>query len=71
MKIIGTNDEITYLMLQCQKTKVPCQECILEKFCCKEMFVRMKPSKLEALETGKYESILITKGDDKIDEPDT
>lgn len=65
MKIIGTNDEITYIMLQCQNSKAPCEECVLYKFCNKDMFMRMNPAKLNAIETGKYESILISKGDDK------
>ena len=53
MKVIGTNDEITYLMMQCQNTKYACEECVLYKFCSKDMFIRMKPATLDAIETGK------------------
>lgn len=62
MKIIGTHDEITYIMLQCQK-RFSCKDCILEQFCEPGMFKRFNPKQLDAIETGKLESILITKGD--------
>lgn len=65
MKIIGTHDEITYIMLQCQKKG--CEGCVLKIFCEKErskMFMRLNPSKLEAIETEKFTPIFIAKGDD-------
>jgi hypothetical protein len=65
MKIIGTHDEITYIMLQCQKrTDTFCKGCVLNTFCEPGMFMRLNPSKLEAIETGKSIPILIAKGDD-------
>lgn len=71
MKIVGTSDEITYIMLQCQKrTSTFCEGCVLNVFCKPEMFMKLSPRKLEALETGKFEptliaSILISKGDER------
>ena len=65
MKIIGTHDEITYIMLQCQKRPFGCEGCVLKVFCDKnrDIFLRLNPKQLDAIETGKLEPILITKGD--------
>lgn len=67
MKLVGTHEEITYILMQCQKRQ-KCEGCVLEIFCRKgekKMFLRLTPSKLRALETGKYTPIIISKGDDK------
>lgn len=64
MRIIGTNDEITYIMLQCQKkTSTFCEGCVLKTFCEPQMFKRLNPRQLDIIETGKFEAILIPKGD--------
>ena len=66
MRIVGTHDEITYIMLQCQKrTDTFCKGCVLNIFCKPDMFMRLNPSQMESLETGKYEPKLISKGDEQ------
>ena len=67
MRVVGTNEEIMYIVLQCQK-RSSCEGCVLELFCKNQkgdLFIKLKPSHLDALETGKHTPILIAKGDDK------
>lgn len=67
MKLVGTHEEITYILMQCQKRQ-KCEGCVLEIFCRKgekKMFLRLTPFQLKALEEGGCTSILISKGDDK------
>jgi hypothetical protein len=65
VKVVGTHDEITYIMLQCQK-RGTCEGCVLEIFCNKDrnIFKRLNPFKLRAFETDQFEPKLIAKGDD-------
>lgn len=64
MIVFGTKDEIRKVKLRCDK--IPCKECVLTDFCCKEMFQEDDSYKLKRLEKSKpIESILIAKGNDK------
>lgn len=67
MRVLGTKDEIRKIKLTCNR--ILCIDCILNDFCCKEMFQEVSSYKLNHLEKSKsIESILITKGDDKNNE---
>lgn len=64
MIICGTHDELAYFVMQCQKTK-DCKLCMLRVFCDADRlsFKRFNPQRLKAFETGKFEPMIIMKGD--------
>lgn len=69
MKIIGTPSELQKLFKKCRNTTYTCKECVINDFCCRELFISKTEAELDSFVTGhnidinKLPIMLIQKGD--------